>query len=476
MANPEDDDRPDYLQVLFPRPKPRGPVTVRALSPDQAKPYARKALNAEVQALARAPEGQRNHQLNTSAFNLSQLVAGGYLEHATVWDTLSATAANVGLTGAETEATLRSAFRAGEAQPRQVTEAEPAEVPMATVLTLHGDGSTTEDTIDLAAQVREEFKAIDWHELWADETEDEWLLPPLIPARRLVALFSKPKAGKSLLMLELAVLVSQGRDRAPDTRATGARALGADLGAPRRVLYVDFENDPRGDVRSRLQAMGYGPDDLTNLVLLSFPRMAYLDTYMGGQQLLAIAKAYGVDLVVIDTISRAVGGEENANDTWLGFYRNTGMPLKDAGVACIRLDHTGKDEGKGMRGGSAKYGDVDAVWQLTQISDTVLRLVCTDNRLPIAQKVLDLKRQLNPLRHVVDTNGTGTAVDQAVAALDALGFPHAQGVTGSKAPDGCGPDPAIRALTAVGHTFSVRVVKKAQELRNGRATIYDPGT
>jgi hypothetical protein len=453
VTHPDDDDRPDYLRVLFPRPKPRSPLTVRPLSPDQARPYARKALNAEVQALARAPKGQRNHQLNVSAFNLSQLVAGGYLQHSTVWDTLAATAANVGLGHAETEATLASAFRAGEAQPRQVPEREAEiEVPMATVLTLHGEGVTADDTTDLAAQIREEFKAIDWHALWADETKDEWILPPLIPARRLVALFSPPKAGKSLLMLELAVLV-----------ATGAEALGEPPRAPRRVLYVDYENDPRGDVRTRLQAMGYGPDDLENLVLLSFPSMAYLDTYMGGQQLLAIAKAYGVEVVIIDTISRAVGGEENANDTWLAFYRNSGMPLKDAGIACIRLDHTGKDESKGMRGGSAKYGDVDAVWSLTKVSDSMLRLDCTANRLPIPEKQLHVRREETPrLRHVVDTAGNRHTVDACVAALDAVSFPTHGG-------NGAGARPAWEAVAHLGYSWGI--AKQAQRARKQRAGV-----
>jgi hypothetical protein len=59
--------------------------------------------------------------------------------------------------------------------------------------------------------------------------------------------------------------------------------------------------------------------------------------------------------VVIDTVSRAIDGEENSNDTW----------LNQLGIAMIRLDHSGKDETKGMRGGSAKSGDVDAVWLST---------------------------------------------------------------------------------------------------------------
>lgn len=61
-------------------------------------------------------------------------------------------------------------------------------------------------------------------------------------------------------------------------------------------------------------------------------------------------------MVVIDTISRAVGGEENDNDTWLNFYQYTGLRLKQAKVSVIRLDHTGKDLTEGERGGSAKAG------------------------------------------------------------------------------------------------------------------------
>ena len=75
---------------------------------------------------------------------------------------------------------------------------------------------------------------LDWHALWGDEEEEEWLLYPLIPARRLIALFSAAKVGKSLLMLEIAAALSSGR-----------KVLGHDPGRRIRVLYIDFENDPR---------------------------------------------------------------------------------------------------------------------------------------------------------------------------------------------------------------------------------------
>src|SRR6185369_5973575 len=137
----------------------------------------------------------------------------------------------------------------------------------------------------------------------------------------------------------------------------------------RRVLYVDFENDPKGDLRPRLEDMGFGPDDLDNLAYLSFPPLGPLDTAVGAAELVAIVEAQGAEVVVIDTVSRAIRGEENENDTWLNFYRHTGKALKARGVAMLRLDHTGKDETKGQRGGSAKSGDVDMVWRMSKVTE-----------------------------------------------------------------------------------------------------------
>jgi 5S rRNA maturation endonuclease (ribonuclease M5) len=111
-----------------------------------------------------------------------------------------------------------------------------------------------------ADAVKERFPRLDWHALWADQAEQEYVHNPLLPARRLVAIYSAPKIGKSLLMLEMAVTLSRGE-----------QFLGHTPSKRYRVLYVDYENDPLGDIRTRLQDMEYGPDDLDYLDYLSFP-------------------------------------------------------------------------------------------------------------------------------------------------------------------------------------------------------------
>ena len=233
----------------------------------------------------------------------------------------------------------------------------------------------------------------------------------------MIALYSAPKVGKSLLMLEMAVAI-----------AAGSTVLGYQVDRPRRVLYVDFENDPKTDTRDRLKSMGYGPDDLGNLIMLSFPSMAALDSQAGAEELLAAVAGYEAEVVVIDTVSRSIKGEENENDTWLAFYRHTGLRLKQAGVALVRLDHSGKDETKGQRGGSAKSGDVDAIWRMSKVNETTFRLDCEAARLPITEKVLVLHREKSPrLYHRVDASGARAAFDikvnDLIEWLDANGVP-----------------------------------------------------
>lgn len=262
---------------------------------------------------------------------------------------------------------------------------------------------------DLQGVVERVLPVVDWADRWDRPILQEWIVEPILPARRLVALYSPPKMGKSLLMLEIAAAVASGRE-----------VLGT-VPAPRRVLYVDFENDIDADVIPRLKAMGYQAADLGRLDYLSFPSMAALDTERGSLELMAALDTYRSEVVVVDTVSRAVEGLENENDTWLNFYRHTGLKLKQRGVSLVRLDHSGKDETKGQRGGSAKSGDVDAVWRLsTVVQDKTFRLDCEAARMPITEKTLIFERLQDPLRHKVEGAGPVAAFRHKEAAVVAF--------------------------------------------------------
>ena len=70
-------------------------------------------------------------------------------------------------------------------------------------------------------------------------------------------------------------------------------------------------------------------------------------------------------------MSRAVGGSENDSDTVRDFYNYTGIALKRRAITWARLDHSGKDPGKGQRGSSGKSDDVDVVWALTKTQNSI---------------------------------------------------------------------------------------------------------
>lgn len=339
------------------------------------------------------------------------------------------------------------------------------DVPNATVIDeaflAAAEGRQAEGEPDIGELVRERFPLLDFVHLMSTEDEgQEWLVEPILPARRLVALYSAPKVGKSLLMLEIAVGV-----------ALGLPVLGTTPEA-RNVLYVDFENDPRGDIKLRLEAMGYGAEDgerlNAGLKYMSFPTLAKLDTPQGGFEILATAQEHDCELVVIDTVSRAVGGEENDNDTWLAFYRNTGMLLKGAGIACIRLDHSGKDAEKGMRGGSAKYGDVDAVWKLTTETPggTTLDLVCTDHRMPIEEDRLFLIRETQPTLHHRVIGDRSMALDARENEID-------RAIDKLNLPDGTAANEIYRRLKDSGNGYAKAAVLRVIKARKMRLSLPD---
>ena len=199
---------------------------------------------------------------------------------------------------------------------------------------------------------------VNWGEFWAtDHSATTWLMEPLFAAGRGHAVYAEAKAGKSWIVLAACCAL-----------ATGRAFLNRPASDPTDVLYLDYEMTA-ADLQDRLEQFGYGPgDDLSRLHYALLPNIDDLDdpTGEGGSQVHDLAVECGAQLVVIDTTSRAVGGEENEAGTYRNLYKTTLGMLKAAGIAVVRLDHTGKDVSKGMRGSSAKAADVDVVVHLKQ--------------------------------------------------------------------------------------------------------------
>jgi hypothetical protein len=292
---------------------------------------------------------------------------------------------------------------------------------------------------------------IDWSTFWdRDRPADPWLLEPILARGRGHAITATAKAGKSLLMLWIAVQLATGPD-------------------PVVVVYVDYEMGSE-DLEDRLVDLGCGPTtDLGRLLYWQFPRVRQLDTDLGGLEFVAhvdrVADAFPDHhvVVVLDTYSRAVGGAENDSDTTRAFYTNTAVHLKARGHTWVRLDHVGHADKSRSRGSSAKTEDVDVVWNLRRadrgfvlethgyarmgwVPDRVTVGMLTD---PIS---FDLGVELWPA-------GTAALADQ----LDALGVPADTTVNAARV--------ALRqaGLTAANHVLA-KAVKYRKTPRNADGT------
>jgi hypothetical protein len=195
------------------------------------------------------------------------------------------------------------------------------------------------------------------------------------------------------------------------------------------VIYLDYEMT-EDDLEERLSDMGYGPQtDLSKLRYALLPSLPPLDTVHGAEalhHLVDVEQAAFPDhhvVVIIDTTSRAVKGEENKADTIQDFYRYTGIGLKRRKVTYARLDHAGKDGTKGQRGSSAKGDDVDIVWRVTQV-DGGLKFHREATRMSWVAESADFKRHNDPLKFTWTQDALWPAgVKEKADILDRLGAP-----------------------------------------------------
>ena len=269
---------------------------------------------------------------------------------------------------------------------------------------------------DAVAALVERAGVVEWSTFWNEPpAEHEWIIPDLFPVGRAVSIYAQAKQGKSSVILAAIAAV-----------VTGRPVFGNGAVQRRRVLYLDYEMT-RDDLRDRLEEFGY--DDSADLDYLRYallPSLRPLDTPEGAAELVALARHLEVEVVVIDTFGRAVDGAEDDNDTVRDYYRYTGQALKRAGIACLRVDHAGKNLKRGQRGGSSKDDDLDLVWELTR-TGTDIRLRRTHSRISWAPDEVRLTR--------VEVGGVVEFRDQAprsidpnvlevVGLLDDLGLPN----------------------------------------------------
>ncbi|ACZ84842.1 AAA family ATPase [Streptosporangium roseum] len=276
---------------------------------------------------------------------------------------------------------------------------------------------------------------------WDDEGDqgEDWLIESIVERGQSALIYGPTGAKKSLFSQEQAFrLAKQGH----------------------RVLYLDHENQP-AEVNKRRRAMEYPAAALSTLKYLSFPPVSALDTPEGAAQLHALVKAVRPDVIFLDTWSKFLNGDEASPSTHTAVYNLAIIPLRSQGITVIALDHSGKDLGRGPRGGSSKKDNVDVMWLQTVKSDGRIRLERKKTRTGRGPDLIELECLTGPLRHERIEQRRGDVlppdVRACVAKLDEL-----------EVPPGWGRDKASPVLRANGFRIRNEALASAMRVRRER--------
>jgi len=182
-----------------------------------------------------------------------------------------------------------------------------------------------------------------------------WLENLLVAVGQITKITAASGVGKTLLLAYLALCWSLGRSGL-DVENGEPRALAR----PLRVLYIDGEvgEDWWFEYLDKMDA----PFELPNLLVKSFPDWPPLTTDSGARLFWGLVEHHNPDVVILDTLSSFIDGDENDSSTWIAFDNRITLPLKANGITALFADHTGKIAELGARGSSAKKSKIDVEW------------------------------------------------------------------------------------------------------------------
>jgi hypothetical protein len=186
-------------------------------------------------------------------------------------------------------------------------------------------------------------------------------------------IYGRSTVAKTFLALDLATHVARGEDwHGHRVRRAGALFVGleGDRGLRNRILAIREERGSAGKRFARL---------LLPAPLNKSERGAQGEaTIIGAAKELATISGERVGMIVIDTLSRAIAGDdENSAADMSAFIDRMGAIARATGAAVLVVHHPGKDEARGMRGSTALFGAADVVIRITQEGE--VREVETEN-------------------------------------------------------------------------------------------------
>lgn len=444
-----------FLKVLYERgtlERPERP-RIRAV-PDlppattgdpQLARYAAAALAKECAKVAAAPEGVRNHTLNSAAFSIGQLVAAGHLGAETAVDHLVDAGLSCGLGPVEVNRTIRHAVKDGAGQPREVrldpmfTAPDAATFdPFTADQSRGGDAVTSsvtpgvtsgegvDDLFDGPGPVDDDDGEP------AGETSDPMRHPQVSDGERFIfqveadepAIWGK---GHQVLWSPGEALMITGPPGVGKTtvaqQLTLARIGLTDefLGFPvqttsSKVLYLAMDR-PRQIARSIRRMVDDGDRGLLAERLVVWRGPLPGDVAVRPEIMLSMAEALGCDTLIVDSVKDAAVGLVDSERA--GIYNRARQRALAGGIEVVEIAHQRK--GGANNGAPKSLQDVHGGMELTAGAGSVFLVWGAAGDLVVEFNHLKQPAELiGPLHLLHDHEAGRTAVDEMPDAGDLL--------------------------------------------------------
>lgn len=215
-----------------------------------------------------------------------------------------------------------------------------------------------------------------------------WLIDEVIPSDAFGVVYGPSGGYKSFIVLDMSAAIATGRDW-----------HGRSIDLPGTVLYIGAE----GAVGLHLRKLAWQirwQEEARNLAVLG--QAITLTEKQETKALVDAAKDFQafigepIRLVVIDTLARSFGGDENSASDMGAFIRACDQLRTELdGATVLVVHHSGKDNEKGARGSSALRAACDFELKVSPRGDKMTSLACTKAK--DSEPFENMQFKLNPV-------------------------------------------------------------------------------
>ena len=226
----------------------------------------------------------------------------------------------------------------------------------------------------------------------------QWLIDGVIAQKELTVLYAPPGEGKTFVALDFALHVAAGRDWNDHTVKGG------------RVLYIAGEGVSGLPARVKAWHAHNQCDPAESFYILP-QTVEMVDDEAMFRLTNTIREMGEFDLIVIDTVARALAGAEENSATEMGkFIAACGRLQNDHNASVLGIHHSGKDASKGMRGSSSLLGAVNTSMSCKRVDDNQIKLTFEK------QKDIEIAEPIS--LDMVQVNVGDGAIGEASVALE----------------------------------------------------------